>query len=173
LPTLYILARFQSPAPPDRNDSSSPSLRTRGTGPAFEIENFGLGAETEPQQEIRRQQRDVVAGSTIDLDEVTTPEILDPCRVKRLHSGHVPGMFYRALAGLVNRSCPPSHACCSFASVRWGSRRPAPHGEGPFFSLPLLIGRGLRLVIDERVEDPQPRQRQEIVESVDHAPKET
>ena len=87
MPTLYILARFQSPAPPDRNDSSSPSLRTRGTGPAFEIENFGLGAETEPQQEIRRQQRDVVAGSTIDLDEITTPEILDPRAISRVEKG--------------------------------------------------------------------------------------
>jgi hypothetical protein len=45
------------------------------------------GLRTEPQQEIRRQQRDVVAGSTIDLDEITTPEILDPRAISRVEKG--------------------------------------------------------------------------------------
>ena len=40
---------------------------------------------SQPQQRLRRQQRDMVAGGAIDLDEVTLPEILDPCRVERQH----------------------------------------------------------------------------------------
>jgi hypothetical protein len=36
-----------------------------------------LRAQSEPQQKFRRQQRDVMAGGTIDLDEIAMPEILD------------------------------------------------------------------------------------------------
>jgi len=35
----------------------------------------------------------MTAGGTIDLDEITMPEILDPRQVKGLHSGLVSGMF--------------------------------------------------------------------------------
>ena len=53
--------------------------------PPFEVENLGRGAQSGPEQRLRRQQRDMVAGGAIDLDEVTLPEILDPCRVERQH----------------------------------------------------------------------------------------
>jgi len=49
-------------------------------------------------------------------------------------------------------------------------------GERPFqpllISLALLIGRCLRLGTGERVQDAQPCQRQEIIESVGHPPEE-
>jgi hypothetical protein len=37
-----------------------------------------LRAQPEPQQKCRRQQRYMMAGGTIDLDEIAMPEILDP-----------------------------------------------------------------------------------------------
>jgi hypothetical protein len=53
-----------------------------------------LGAEPKPQQEVRCQQRKAMAGGTIDLDEIATPEILNPRQVEGLHSVvSVPGMF--------------------------------------------------------------------------------
>jgi hypothetical protein len=44
-----------------------------------------LRAKPEPRQEVRRQQRDVMAGSAIDLDEIATPEILNPRQVQGLY----------------------------------------------------------------------------------------
>jgi len=44
-----------------------------------------------------------MAGGTIELDEIATSEILDPYQVEGCISISVPGPFYRALAGLVNR----------------------------------------------------------------------
>jgi hypothetical protein len=35
----------------------------------------------------------MMAGGTIDLDEIATPEILDPRQVKGLHSGLYSRMF--------------------------------------------------------------------------------
>ena len=47
-----------------------------------EIEHLGPGAEPAPKEELRRKQRDVMAGGgAIDLHEVALPEILDPCGV--------------------------------------------------------------------------------------------
>ena len=43
--------------------------------------------EPEPQQEVRCQQCAVMAGGAIDPDEITTPEILDPCQVKGRRRG--------------------------------------------------------------------------------------
>jgi hypothetical protein len=43
-----------------------------------EIEHLGLGAEPEPQKEVRRKQGDVTAGGAIDPHEVALPEIVDP-----------------------------------------------------------------------------------------------
>jgi hypothetical protein len=43
-----------------------------------------------------------MAGSTIDLDEIAMPEILDPRKVKGLHSGLCSRNVLRALADLVN-----------------------------------------------------------------------
>ena len=37
-----------------------------------------MRAEPKPQQKFRRQQRNMMAGGTIDLDEIAMPEILDP-----------------------------------------------------------------------------------------------
>jgi hypothetical protein len=46
------------------------------------------------------EQSDMMAGSAIDLNEIASPQILDPCQVEGLHSGvSVPG----ALADLVNK----------------------------------------------------------------------
>jgi hypothetical protein len=47
-----------------------------------------MRAEPERLQKVRPQQGDVMAGSTIDLDETATPEILDPrdCRWPRTDS---------------------------------------------------------------------------------------
>jgi hypothetical protein len=42
------------------------------------------------------------AGGTIDLNEIATPEILDPRQVKGLHSGLCTRNVLRALAGVVN-----------------------------------------------------------------------
>jgi hypothetical protein len=41
-----------------------------------------LTAEPEPQQKIRPKQRDVMAGGTIDLDEIASPEIVDPRQIE-------------------------------------------------------------------------------------------
>jgi hypothetical protein len=51
-----------------------PQHRTR----PLRSRTLALWAEPEPQQKLRRQPRDVVAGRTIDLDEITTPQILNP-----------------------------------------------------------------------------------------------
>ena len=58
------------------------------------IENpqYRLGAEPEPQQEVRRQQRDVMAGGTIDPDEIATPKILR-AKQRGCFSVSVRGMF--------------------------------------------------------------------------------
>jgi hypothetical protein len=45
-------------------------------------------AKPEPAGNVRQY-----AGGAIDLDEIATPEILDPREVKGPHSGYVPGMF--------------------------------------------------------------------------------
>ncbi len=37
-----------------------------------------MRALSDPQEGVRRQQRDVLTGGAIDLDEVAPPEILDP-----------------------------------------------------------------------------------------------
>jgi hypothetical protein len=47
------------------------TARPRALGPdaLFEVEHLGLRAEPEPHQKFRRQQRDVMAGGTIDPHE--------------------------------------------------------------------------------------------------------
>jgi hypothetical protein len=82
------------PPPLDRNHGS-PSLSTpTAPDPVLEVEHLGLGAKPEPQQKLRREQRDVVASRAIDLDEVALPEILNPRGVKGHHlCASVPGMF--------------------------------------------------------------------------------
>jgi hypothetical protein len=46
----------------------------------------------------------MMAGDTIDLDEIATPEILDPRQVKGLHSGLCSCNVLGALAVFVNGS---------------------------------------------------------------------
>jgi len=48
--------------------------------PSFEVENLRRGAQPNLQQPLRRQQRHILAGGAIDLDEVTPPEPLVSCR---------------------------------------------------------------------------------------------
>jgi hypothetical protein len=44
----------------------------------LEVEHLGPRVAPEPQQKFRRQQRDMMASGTIDLDQIAMPEILDP-----------------------------------------------------------------------------------------------
>jgi hypothetical protein len=69
------------PPPLDGNDSPPRRSASAAPNPRFEIEDFGLPAEPERQQEVRRQQRDVMAGGTIDLHDIAATKILDPCQV--------------------------------------------------------------------------------------------
>jgi len=43
-----------------------------------------------------------MAGGTIDSDEITAPEIHDPCQVQWQHSGFRSRIVLRMLAGLFN-----------------------------------------------------------------------
>ena len=62
----YQLSRWHRDAGPPSAAPDTP----------LEVEHLGLRAEPEPPQELRRAQRHVVAGGTIDLDEIAMPEIL-------------------------------------------------------------------------------------------------
>jgi hypothetical protein len=83
----------------DRNDGPTPRSAAATPDPLFEIEHLGLRAEAEPEQKVGPQQRDVMASGAIDLDEIATPEILDPRQVQGLHSDlcswNVRGMLAR------------------------------------------------------------------------------
>jgi hypothetical protein len=64
-------------APPlDRHDGSAPRSASAAANPRLQVEHLGLSANPEPQQKFRRQQRNVMASSAIDLDEIAAPEIL-------------------------------------------------------------------------------------------------
>jgi|SRR5208282_1133820 len=56
----------------------------------------------EAQQELRCQQHDVMAGSTIHLDEGAPPEIFDPRQLQGEHSGRRSRNVPITLAGFVN-----------------------------------------------------------------------
>ena len=71
--------------PPDRNDASSPRSASAASDPRFEIEDLSCWAEPEPQKEVRCQQCEVMAVSTIDL-KVALRRFLIRAR-QRLHSG--------------------------------------------------------------------------------------
>jgi hypothetical protein len=51
----------------------------------LEIQHLGLRAEPEPEQEVRREQRDVIAGGAIDLRDVQGA-------MHRSDEGHLPLM---------------------------------------------------------------------------------
>jgi hypothetical protein len=61
------------------------------------MEHLSRGAQSDPQQSGRRQQRDVVAGRAIHLYEVAPPKIRDPRRVQGRHSfaSSVLVLFYK------------------------------------------------------------------------------
>jgi hypothetical protein len=74
-------------APPlDRCDGSAPRSTAAAPAPPLEVEHLGPGGEPEPEQKVGRQQRGMMAGGTIDLDEIATPEILDPRQVAQATS---------------------------------------------------------------------------------------
>jgi hypothetical protein len=70
--------------------------------PPLEVKHLGPRVEPEPQQKVRREHRDMMAGGAIDLDEIATSEILVTCQRQGLHSGLRSRNVLRALAGLVN-----------------------------------------------------------------------
>ena len=63
-------ARITSPKP-----RPAPSPAPAAPEAAFQIQNLGRAAQASSQRRVRRQQRDVMAGGAIDLQEVTSPEI--------------------------------------------------------------------------------------------------
>ena len=65
-------------SPLDRNDGSPPRSASAAADPARDIKHLDPRAEPELHQKVRHQQRDMMAGGAIDLDEIATPEILDP-----------------------------------------------------------------------------------------------
>ena len=98
-------------APPlDRHDRSSPRSASAAPDAPLEIRHLGLTVEPEPPQELRRQQRHVMAGGAIDPEEIATPEIVDPRQVQRQHPGLRSRNVLRALADLVNGTQPSKHA---------------------------------------------------------------
>jgi hypothetical protein len=106
--------------PPPINRDHSPPLPAASTTsePPFEVEDLRSGAQAGSQQSLRRQQRDVVAGRAIDLDEVAHLKILDARSVEGEHSGlfDVPGLFpMRAGGAQSSRLASTSGAKCSTA----------------------------------------------------------
>jgi hypothetical protein len=94
--TLGAGRKARSPAPPPLDRDHSPPFRSTPAAPdaLLQVEHLGLRAEPEAQQKLRREQRDVMASDTIDLDEIAPTETLDPRQVQGHHSGvSVPGMF--------------------------------------------------------------------------------
>src|ERR1700731_32115 len=75
------------PPPLHRTHRLPPFPATATPEPPFEIQELGRGPQTGSEKRLRREQRDVLAGSAIDLHEVTRPEILDPRCVEGEHSG--------------------------------------------------------------------------------------
>jgi hypothetical protein len=75
-----------------------------GSDAPFEVENLCAAAEPEPQ---------LMAAGAIDLDEVASPEILDPCQVHGLHHARsrVPEMSCRTSEFLAASTA--SLRCCS------------------------------------------------------------
>jgi hypothetical protein len=73
------------PPPLQRNHRPPLGSAPAAPEPVLEVENLRAEAQSDPEEGLRRQQRDVVAGGAIDLDEVALPEILDPRRVERQH----------------------------------------------------------------------------------------
>jgi hypothetical protein len=76
------LAGFFSPL--DRNDSTA-SNTASPTHPVLQIQHPMSRLQPKPGQESWREQRRMGARGTIDLHEISRPEILDPGRIQRDH----------------------------------------------------------------------------------------
>jgi hypothetical protein len=64
------------------NETTARPFLPAAPEPSLEVEHLGRGAQSDPQQRLWPQQRDMVAGGAIDLDEVARSKILDPRRVE-------------------------------------------------------------------------------------------
>ena len=71
------------------------------TSPVSLVEDFAEGRGPELQQDRWRDQRDVMAGGAIDLDEIAPPEILGARQMEGLHSTQS-SFTERAPGGFVN-----------------------------------------------------------------------
>ena len=66
-------------------DTTAGAPRAPAPYSVVEIEDLEPWTEAKPGQECWCQQRRVSATGTIDLDEISRPEILDPGRIQRDH----------------------------------------------------------------------------------------
>ena len=64
-----------------------PPPATAAPEPPFQVENLGRGAQPEPQQRLRRQQRDMVTGGAIDFSDLP-PISLSPTLACNLSEKH-------------------------------------------------------------------------------------
>jgi hypothetical protein len=117
---VYVFPRAQLIDTTARPRAPQPRHRNR----SLKVQHLRLGAQPEPQEGLRRQQRDVMASGAIDLHEVALAEILDPRGVEgklsRVRcSWYVPGKRADATASMVechdrvflkraSRLCTPS-----------------------------------------------------------------
>jgi hypothetical protein len=72
-----------------------------------------LRAEPEAKQEVRRQQRDMVAGGTIDHYEVALPDILDPRGVEGSTGETLYPKVHRKRAGGAKSTADGPTTCAS------------------------------------------------------------
>jgi hypothetical protein len=90
---------LRSPPPPLHGNHRSPlPPAPAAPEPPFEVENLCRGAQPDPQQSLRRQQRDVMAGGAIDLDEVALSEILDPRGVGRSGGARLTAAIFQTIS---------------------------------------------------------------------------
>src|SRR5260370_37833431 len=101
VPLIRYRPAPRSSSPFNRNHRPPLPPASAAPEPPFEVENLGAGAQSDPQQRLRRKQRDVMAGGGIDLDEGTRPEGLHPRGVKgrRSRPPGRPSIFAREQAG--------------------------------------------------------------------------
>lgn len=84
-------------SPLDRNDGSALGSTSPAPDPPLEVEHLGTRTDPSPQQGRPSEQRHMIAGTAIDLHQVTLSEILDPRRIQGKHGrAYVPGMFHES-----------------------------------------------------------------------------
>jgi hypothetical protein len=91
----YGATRSTLPGSPlDRNDGSALGSTSPAPNPPLEVEHLGTRTDPDPQEGRPSEQRHLIAGTAIDLHEITLSEILDPRRIEGKHGcASVPGMF--------------------------------------------------------------------------------